>query len=187
MRFDDRDRKIISMYAKDPSVSQEEIAGEIGISQPSVAMRIRKLKDGGAIEAQTGINPFKMGLSLAKIDISTIDPQAILKMFRNCPYFAHGFTVSGRYNLCMFFVSENIATLEAIVNGHIRTNASVTDLEFNILISSERELIIPTVLTPDKSKKPPCGVLLNCKDCPQFQEKRCMGCPVTGQYQGWFY
>jgi len=187
MKLDDKDRKIITIYARDPSASQEDIASEIGISQPSVAMRIRKLKDDGAIETLTGINPLKMGLSMAKVDISTNDPSKILRMFRNCPYFAHGFTVSGRYNLCMFFVSENIATLEAIVNGHIRTNASVTDLEFNILISSERKLIIPTVLTPDKSKAPPCGVLLNCKDCLHFKEKRCMGCPVTGQYQGWFY
>ncbi len=187
MKLDVKDRKIISMYAEDPNVSQDHIASELGITQPSVAMRVKKLRDAGAIENLTGIDPFKMELHIAKVDIATSDPGAILSMFRNCPYFAQGFTVSGKHNLSMLFISENIATLEAIVNGHIRKDKSVTDIEFNIIISSEKKFVVPTILTPDRSEKPPCGVLLNCRDCTSFKEGKCMGCPVTGQYQGWFY
>lgn len=187
MKLDNKDRVIISMYSKDPNVSQEEIAKEINLSQPSVAMRIKKLKDGGALETQTGINPLKMGLYVAKVDISSNEPSKILSMFRNCPYFANGFSISGKHNLSMFFISESISTLEAIVNGHIRPNNSVTDVDFNIVINSERNYIVPTILTPDITETPPCGVLIQCKNCPSFYEKKCMGCPVTGQYQGWFY
>jgi DNA-binding Lrp family transcriptional regulator len=187
MKLDEKDRIIISMYASNPNVSQEEIASKIKLSQPSVAARIKKLKSQGAIEIQTGINPLKMGLYMAKVDISTNNPSELLKIFKNCPYFANGISISGKNNLCLIFVSENIATLEAIVNGHIRPNKSVSDVDFNIVIKTERDLIVPTILTSELKDKPPCGILIQCVDCPSFKNKNCMGCPAIGQYQGWFY
>jgi DNA-binding Lrp family transcriptional regulator len=187
MKIDAKDRKIVSMFADDPGVSQEEIAKAIKLSQPSVAVRIRKLREGGALETQTGINPLKVGLYLAKVDISSTNPSEILDAFRECPYFANGFTVSGKHNLCMMFFSESVATLEAIVNGHIRSNGSVTDVDFNIVVTAIKPFIVPTVLSPERSENPPCGLLRQCRSCQSFKEKKCMGCPATGQYQGWFY
>jgi DNA-binding Lrp family transcriptional regulator len=187
MKLDKKDRVIITMFANDPDVSQEEIAKEIKLSQPSVAMRIKKLKENGAIETQTGINPLEMGLYMAKVDISSNNPSEILGMFKNCPYFANGFSISGKHNLCLFFVSESIATLEAIINGHVRPNKSVTDVDFNIVIATEKEFIVPTALTLEKSEKPPCGVLVKCKNCQSYKEDKCLGCPATGVYEGWFY
>ena len=187
MKLDNKDKMIISMYATDPDVSQEEIARAINLSQPSVAIRIKKLKESGALETQTGINPLKMGLYMAKVDISSNNPSEILNMFKNCPYFANGFSISGTNNLCLFFISENISTLEAIVNGHLRPNKSVSTVDFNIVINSERNYVVPTILTTNISKKPPCWILNNCRDCPSFKDTKCMGCPATGEYQGWFY
>jgi DNA-binding Lrp family transcriptional regulator len=187
LKLDQKDRIIISMYAKDPSVSQEDIAKEIKLSQPSVAMRIKKLRENGAIETQTGINPLKMGLYMAKVDISSNNPVEILGMFKNCPYFANGFSISGKHNLSLFFVSESIATLEAIINGHVRPNKSVTDVDFNIVIASEKNIIVPSILTPEKSDKPPCGMLIKCINCQSFKDEKCLGCPATGTYKGWFY
>jgi DNA-binding Lrp family transcriptional regulator len=187
MKLDKKDRAIISMYATNPNVSQEEIARTVDLSQPSVAMRIKKLREGGALETQTGVNPLKMGLYMAKVDISSNNPSKMLNMFTNCPYFANGLSISGKYNLCLLFVSESISTLEAIVNGHIRPDRSVKDVDFNIVISSEKPFIVPTVLTPNITETPPCGVLIQCRDCASFQEKKCLGCPATGEYEGWFY
>jgi DNA-binding Lrp family transcriptional regulator len=187
MKLDDKDRMIISLYANNPDISQDEIARKIKLSQPSVAIRIKKLRENGALEFQTGINPLKMGLYMAKVDISSTNPKDLLTMFKNCPYFANGFSISGKSNLCLFFISENISTLEAIVNGHIRPNESVNDVDFNIVINTEREFIVPTILTPEVTDSPPCKVLTNCKECDSYQENKCMGCPATSDYQGWFY
>jgi DNA-binding Lrp family transcriptional regulator len=187
MKLDDKDRQIVTLVAIDPDISQEEIASQIGLSQPSVAMRVRKLKDAGALEKQIGISPFKMDLYVAKVDVSTNNTAKILDMFKGCPYFANGFTVSGRNNLSLFFLSEKISTLEAIVNNHIRSHDSVKDVDFNIVIGSEKDFVVPTVLTPELSELPPCGLKIRCKDCQSFHDKRCTGCPATGEYQGWFY
>ena len=185
--LDKKDRTIISMYAANAAVSQDDIAKAINLSQPSVAMRIRKLKNLGAIETQTGINPLRMGLHIAKVDIATNDTNELLSMFEGCPYFMNGFVVSGRYNLCLFFLSEDISTLESIINGHIRQNKNVREVDFNIIISSAKPFVVATILTTDIKECPPCGILLECKDCPTFKTKRCMGCPAIGQYQGWFF
>ena len=187
MRFDSKDRIIISMYAEDPDVSQESIAKKVNLSQPSVAARIAKLKEGGALSSQLGINPLKMGLYVAKVDISSTRPDEILDMFKGCPYFANGFTISGKSNLCLLFFSESIATLESIVNGHIRSNPSVSDVDFNIVITSERDYIVPSVMNFERCELPPCGIKLQCRDCSSFKSRKCMGCPVTGQYQGTLY
>jgi len=187
MKIDEKDKVIISLFAENPHMSQEEIAKEIGLSQPSVAVRIKKLREGGGLATQTGIDPQKLGLYLAKVDISSNNTSLILNMFKNCPYFANGFTVSGKYNLCLLFMSENIATLEAIVNGHIRTHESTMDVDFNIVINSEKDFIVPVVLNSEHREKPPCGMMTHCLDCQSFKDKKCMGCPATGEYQGWFY
>jgi len=187
MKIDAKDRTIISMLATDPDASQEEIAKEVKLSQPSVAVRMKKLREAGALECQIGINPLKLDLYLAKVDVSSTNPSEILKMFKNCPYFANGFTVSGKNNLCLLFFSESVSTLEAIVNGHIRSNPLIMDVDFNIVITAEKPYIVPTVLSPEHSDLPPCGMLSNCRECQAFKDVKCMGCPATGQYQGWFY
>ena len=84
-------------------------------------------------------------------------------------------------------MAENIATMEAIINGHIRPNEHVKEVDFNIVISTEKPLVAPTILTPTKQDVPPCGVLLQCKDCGSFKSGKCMGCPAIGQYQGWLF
>ncbi|MBC7110397.1 MAG: winged helix-turn-helix transcriptional regulator, partial [Archaeoglobi archaeon] len=56
-RIDEKDKKIISLLSKDPDIPQEEIAKKIGLSQPSVALRIKKLRDAGFIDKVIGMNP----------------------------------------------------------------------------------------------------------------------------------
>ena len=185
MKIDRKDKTIISMFAQNPGISQEEIAKKVGLSQPSVAVRIRKLRESGALETQSGINPLKMGLYMAKVDITSNNTAELLDMFGNCPYVANGFSVSGKYNLCLFLVSENISALEAFVNYHIRSFNSVTDLSFNLIIDAEKDVIVPMNLTHSDSDVPPCGDATMCAKCPYFKAKKCLGCPATGEHKGW--
>jgi len=150
-----------------------------------VAVRIRKLKETGCLDKHTGINPLKMGLNVAKVDITSTNMDDIVKMYRDCPYFAHCFTVSGKYNLCIFLVSENIEALEAWVNYHLRSLDSVSDIAFNLIMDSEKNMIIPMAFIPGVAEDPPCGNLLICERCPYYQRGRCLGCPATGENKGW--
>ena len=101
---DDKDRVIIDLFNRKPDISQAEIASKLHLSQPSVALRIKKLKEMGLIEQIIGINPLKVGLYMVKVEVSTNNPDKFLDIYRDCPFFLNGFTVSGKNNLSLIFI-----------------------------------------------------------------------------------
>ena len=64
---------------ENPEISQDAIAEKINLSQPSIAARLKKLKEVGVIKNIFGTDPLKMGLFLAKVDITTSNTTKILK------------------------------------------------------------------------------------------------------------
>ncbi len=182
--FDKRDRQILSLLEKYPEMSQNDIAEKLGISQPSVSARMHKLKQKGALAHVVGMNLKKVDLYMAKVDVIANNTSLVLDIFKDCPYFLNGLIVSGKHNLCLFFVGEDIATLEAIVDGHLRSNPLVRSAEVSIVITPMKDLIMPIKMNFDFSSVPPCGHGCNCKDCPHHISSRCLGCPVTSSYNG---
>lgn len=182
--LDKRDREILSLLEKHPEMSQNDIAEKLKISQPSVSARIHKLKQKGALSHVVGMNLKKVNLYMAKVDVIASNTSSILDIFKDCPYFLNGLIVSGKHNLCLFFVGEDIATLEAIVDGHLRNNPLVRSAEVSIVITPLKDLILPVKMSFDTSNVPPCGHGYNCKDCVHHISDRCLGCPVTNSYNG---
>ena len=56
IKLDEKDRKIINLLHENQDICQEEIAKKINLSQPSVAMRIKKLKEKGVLDQIIGFN-----------------------------------------------------------------------------------------------------------------------------------
>ncbi len=182
--FDKRDRELLSLLERNPEISQNEIAEKLKISQPSVSARIHKLKQKGALAHVVGMNLKKVNLYMAKVDAIASNTSTVLDIFKDCPYFLNGLIVSGRHNLCLFFIGEDIATLEAIVDGHLRNNPLVRSAEVSIVITPMKDLIMPLRMNFESSDSPPCGNGCNCKICPHHLSNRCLGCPVTNSYNG---
>ncbi|MFA4955953.1 MAG: Lrp/AsnC family transcriptional regulator [Candidatus Methanoperedens sp.] len=182
--LDKRDREILSLLEQYPEMSQSDMAEKLKISQPSVSARIHKLKQKGALSHVVGMNLKKVDLYLAKVDVVANNTSSILDIFKDCPYFLNGLIVSGRNNLCLFFVGEDISTLEAIVDGHLRSNPLVKSAELSIVITTMKDFVMPIKMNFDFSSTPPCGNGCNCKDCSHHISNRCLGCPVTNSYNG---
>ena len=182
--LDKRDREILSLLELNPEMSQNDMAEKLKISQPSVSARVHKLKQKGALSHVVGMNLKKVNLYMAKVDAIANNTSSVLEIFRDCPYFLNGLIVSGKYNLCLFFIGEDIATLEAIVDGHLRSNPLVKGAEVSIVITTMKDLVMPVKMSFDTSSTPPCGNGCNCKDCPHHISNRCLGCPVTNSYNG---
>ncbi|MGQ9581937.1 MAG: Lrp/AsnC family transcriptional regulator [Thermoplasmatota archaeon] len=185
-RMDERDRIIISLLSEDPHISQEEIARRLGLRQPSVTVRVRKLRESGHLEVQAGVNPFRIGLQMAKVDVRTTNPTKLLSVFERCPYFLNGLLVSGKSNLCLFFVAERISTLEAIVDHHLRAIPEVQDVDFNIVISSAKRVVMPVALgraakEGARDGEPQCGGL------GERGSPGCADCPIAKEGEGWFF
>lgn len=163
--LDDRDNTIMSLIQKNPNISQEEIAGKIKLSQPSVGARIKRLKEKGVLYTINGVNFKVVDLQLGKIDINATDTVAIINEFKDCPFFVNGLVTSGRYNLCLFFTATNLKRLEGIVNCHLRGNPKVKDVQLNIVISTAKDFVLPLNIDYENKHQ------LNCEqDCMQFSE-----------------
>jgi len=182
--LDKRDREILSLLEQYPEMSQSDMAEKLKISQPSISARIHKLKKKGALSHIVGMNLKKVDLYLAKVDVVANNTSSVLDIFKDCPYFLNGLIVSGRNNLCLFFVGEDISTLEAIVDGHLRSNPLVKSAELSIVITTMKDFVMPIKMNFDFSSMPPCGNGCNCKDCSHHISNRCLGCPVTNSYNG---
>jgi Lrp/AsnC family leucine-responsive transcriptional regulator len=182
--LDKRDRAILSLLELNPEMSQNDMAEKLKISQPSVSARVHKLKQKGALSHVVGMNLKKVNLYMAKVDVIANNTSSVLEIFKDCPYFLNGLIVSGKYNLCLFFIGEDIATLEAIVDGHLRSNPLVKGAEVSIVITTMKDLVMPVKMSFGTSSTPPCGNGCNCKECQHHISDRCLGCPVTNSYNG---
>ncbi len=67
-QFDDRDRRILALLARDGRQSLREIGGAVGLSAPAVRDRILRLMEGGVITGFTvDINPRALGYTLEAV------------------------------------------------------------------------------------------------------------------------
>jgi len=185
IKLDQKDRKIISLLHDNQDISQEEIADSINLSQPSVAIRIRKLRERGIIQQIIGVNLNKVGIYIATVSIRTTNTTKVLNIFRECPFFLNGFVISGEKNLLLFFAGEDLASLESIIDNRIRPDSDVQSADFNIMISSIKDFVMPIKLIERPLNTPPCGV--DYKECQAYSENRCFGCPSTSRYKGDFW
>jgi len=182
LTIDETDRKIISLLAENPELSQSEIGHLLKISQPAVGARVHKLRKQGAIAHQIGVNLKKANLGIAKVDLSTNNSAKVLEIFKKCPLFLNGFVTSGKYNLCLLLVIEDLASLDACIDCHIRANPHVSDAELSVVVSSARDVIFPVKLIRRKTEVSSCGE--QCDKCYCYKSERCFGCPNTVHYRG---
>ncbi|MFP3908253.1 MAG: Lrp/AsnC family transcriptional regulator [Halobacteriota archaeon] len=180
--LDQKDKVILEILENDPDTSQDKIARMAGLSQPSVGARIKKMKNMGIINHIYGINIRDPGLYILKADVKCRQPRDLLKLFQGCPFFLNGFIVAGNRNLTIMFICEDLSTLEAIIDQHVRPNPDVHDIDVGIVVRSERDTIVPMKIRVRTSDEAPCGS--DCGNCDYWTTEVCLGCPVTGHYQG---
>ncbi len=129
----------------------------------------------------------KVNLYLTKVEINAKNSNEILQSFKGCPYFLNGFIMSGKRNLTLFFMSEDLGTIESIVDAHIRSNPGVEDVELDVVIMPVKDFVFPVQMKFEKKSDPPCGSSSVCGECKYYKKEQCLGCPVTGFYRGSFW
>ena len=185
INLDEKDRKIITLLHDTPEISQEDIAENVHLSQPSVAIRIKKLKERGIVNQLLGVNLNKVGIYVAMVFVRTTNTTKILNIFLDCPFFLNGFVISGEKNLMLLMAGEDLASLESIIDERLRPDEDVQSADFNIVISSIKDFVMPIKMIERPLNKPPCGI--DYKECQAYHENRCFGCPATSRYKGNFW
>jgi Lrp/AsnC family leucine-responsive transcriptional regulator len=181
-RVDDLDRKILHMLSQNPDFSQVDLAEHLKISQPGVSARIRKLKETGVLTHLVGMDVRKAQMFLAKIDIVTTRTEDVLNSLNKCPLYLNGFLTSGKYNLTVLLIGENMRSIVSCVDSSLRPNPIIKDMEFNLVVTPVRDFVVPIMPHLDKKKITPCGK--DCSRCTFYINNRCLGCPASIDYKG---
>jgi Lrp/AsnC family leucine-responsive transcriptional regulator len=126
------DLKILRSLAEDARTKVAEIARLVGMSAPSVAERIRRMQDSGAIEAYTiRINPAAFGLPLsAWLRIRPVPGQLakVTEILKNLPEIAQCDRVTGEDCFIARVHVASVIDLERVIDQIIpyaMTNTSI--------------------------------------------------------------
>jgi DNA-binding Lrp family transcriptional regulator len=180
--IDELDKKILCMLSQDPQVSHTELSKRLKISQPAVSARIHKLEEEGVLTYLIGTDVKKTQLFLAKVDISTDNVEDILRFLDNCPLYLNSFLTSGRCNMTVLLIGENIRSIMSCVDSHFRKMLPARNMEFDLIVTPARSLIVPIKPNLEKKRVSSCGA--DCGSCTLYKSDRCLGCPVSVHYKG---
>ena len=169
--LDDKDVTIVAMFMGNPSVSQAEIAQKLNISQPSVNFRVQRLKKKGSLTFSVGTDFNKSSLFLARVDFTASDANEVLNRLNQCSFFVNGFIMSGKHNVSIFLVHENLRKIETIINDHLRSDPTISDINVNIVVSSQRDFLLKMDLNKEFSQDI-CKNLNSCKVCQEVGKIR---------------
>jgi DNA-binding Lrp family transcriptional regulator len=180
--IDEVDKKVLCLLSENPQISQGQLSKRLGISQPAVSARIRKLEETGALARLVGTDVKKAQLFLAKIDVATNNVEEVLKFLDACPMYLNSFLTSGKHNLTILLVGENIRSIMSCVDTHLRQGSRVRNMDFDLIVTPIRPFIVPIRPCLEKSKVTPCNG--DCSKCTLYLSERCLGCPASISYKG---
>lgn len=143
--LDTTDRRILRMLVQDATQSASAVARALGLSQPAVWRRIRRLEEAGVISGRRleldaeklgfGVTVF-LGVKLAtKGRVSLEDFERAVSAIPEVQTVEH---VLGVYDYRLRVVARDIPDFERVLRRRIMTLPGVGDVEANVLLSEER-------------------------------------------------
>ncbi|MBN2042801.1 MAG: Lrp/AsnC family transcriptional regulator [Candidatus Aenigmarchaeota archaeon] len=134
--IDEKDARIITFFTENPHITQKEIAERLGITQPSVNTRVQNLIEKGIMKFQVGVDLSRSGLYLARVDFTAKNANDVIEKLRNCTFFVNGYIMSGKNNVSVFLVAENLKKIDEIVRDVIKKDPDNSDINVNLVVSS---------------------------------------------------
>jgi len=187
--MDKIDWKLIMQLRSDGRKTFKELGESIGFTSLGAKKRIAKLLKKNIIHISALVNTDALDLRLALIllEIESAETMRnIIDRYSKCPRVINFFTTIGGYNLIALVMAENQATLESesMEKCALRSGKGIRRSEFYFIGRVHHYPFLPLKADALKEKGDitPCGV--QCKDCPSFQDEKCVGCPTLSYYRG---
>ncbi|MCK6550754.1 Lrp/AsnC family transcriptional regulator [Myxococcota bacterium] len=138
------DARIIELLQADARRTQGDIAQRVGLSQPSVAERIKKLEERGYIRGYTAkVDPRRLGLDItAFVGVGIAHPKyfdSFEKKLAAMPEVQEAHRVAGRDSYLLKIRAQNTHALDEILVGTLRTIPGVTRTQTTIVLQSTKE------------------------------------------------
>lgn len=184
MKFDEIDRKILSILKENGRISLTELGKKIGMSHVGARKRLEKLSGIMKITQSVNLEDLDFRVILVSIETQNYEKQKeIIEKFKDCPRILFIIKTTGEYNTLVGMIAENKDVEESIRGScSIRTLESVrrSDVEIGDLIYPE--YVQSSIFKNLGLEKAPCE--RKCSECLRYKEKKCLGCPATIYYRG---
>lgn len=138
------DAQIVDLLQADARMTQQEIARKVGLSQPSVADRIRKLEEAKVITGYSArVDPRKLGKDItAFIGVSIEHPKyfdGFAKRVLGLPEVLECHRVAGQESYLLKVRTENTSSLDRLLVENLRVIPGVTRTQTTIALASIKE------------------------------------------------
>ncbi|MBD3216155.1 MAG: winged helix-turn-helix transcriptional regulator [Candidatus Lokiarchaeota archaeon] len=130
---DDLDKSILTLFQKDPEITHSEIADKVGLSQPAVGARIKRLKESGILEHNYGINLRNIKSKIVRIDISSGDSISLLEEVKSKQNVIFAYRMIGNINLTIWVVAETWDEVEEFTKNYIRNIDNTRIVNMNVI------------------------------------------------------
>ncbi|MFX0545252.1 Lrp/AsnC family transcriptional regulator [Roseovarius sp. S1116L3] len=145
IQLDETDRRILRALVRDATQSASALGRSLGLSQPAVWRRVKRLHETGVIKGQRldldreklgfGVSVF-LGVKLAtKGRVSLEDFERAVSAIPEVQSVEH---ILGVYDYRLRVVARDISDFERVLRRRIMTLPGVGDVEANVLLSEER-------------------------------------------------
>lgn len=142
--MDELDYRIVDLLQRDGRATQLEISRAVGLSQPAVAERIRKLEEREVITGYTArVDATKLGKDItAFIGVSIEHPkyfEGFAKKVLAMPEVLEAHRVAGQDSYILKVRTSNTRTLDSLLVETLRTISGVTRTHTTIVLTSIKE------------------------------------------------
>ncbi len=142
--MDKLDYRIVDILQRDGRATQLEISRSVGLSQPAVAERIRKLEERSVITGYAArVDAAKLGKDItAFIGVGIEHPRYFDEFTQKVlalPEVLEAHRVAGQDSYILKVRTSNTKTLDALLVGTLRTISGVTRTHTTIVLSSVKE------------------------------------------------
>ncbi len=144
MTLDAIDYKLLDLLQRNARVTQLELAGAVGLSQPAVAERMRKLEQEGIISGYTArVDARRLGKNItAFIGVRIEHPKyhaGFGKRILNLPDVLECHRITGPDSYLLKVVTEDTQSLDRLITDSLRHIPGVTRTLTTVVTSSIKE------------------------------------------------
>ena len=149
------DYNLIDLLQKNARITQSEMAAAVGLSQPAVAERLRKLEQESVITGYVArVNARRLGKDItAFIGVGIEHPKhnaRFARKIQELPDVLECHRVTGSNSYLLKVVTENTETLDRLISENLRVIPGVTRTHTTIVMSSVKESTHIKSATEDK-------------------------------------
>jgi Lrp/AsnC family leucine-responsive transcriptional regulator len=135
--LDHHDERILSELQNEARITMAELGRRVGLSQPAVTERVRKLEQAGVITGyHAAVDPSRLGYAIrALVRVGRYDYARVLKCIEATPEVISAYNVTGEDSWLLEIAVTDVSHLDRV----LKPFCSLTDTSTAVILNVARE------------------------------------------------